>query len=79
MVGITSFVSRHALALSVLVLAVVLGVGLRVAATVPKQALTHDEAISYLAATCHQGEYQAVTFDHRAPYGRWVPAGQCEW
>jgi hypothetical protein len=75
-VGITSFVSRHVLALSVLVLAVVFGVGLRVAATVPKQALTHDEAISYLAATCHQGEYQSVTFDRAAPYGRWVSAAE---
>jgi hypothetical protein len=69
-------VTRHRIALAVLVLAVLAGAALRVGATLPKQALTHDEAISYLAATCHQGEYQAITFGPRAPYGRWASAAE---
>ena len=73
MVGITP-VSRRALAIALLVLAVIAGVGLRAAATAPKESFTHDEAISYIAATCHQGEYQEITFAGRGPYGRWVPA-----
>jgi len=49
-VGITP-VSRRALAIALLVLAVIAGVGLRAAATAPKESFTHDEAISYIAAT----------------------------
>lgn len=74
MVGITSPVPRRALALVLLALAVVAGVGLRAAATLPKESFTHDEAISYIAATCHQGEYQDITFGGSGPYGHWVPA-----
>ena len=49
------------LTLVMLAIALIAGAGLRIAATVEKRGLTHDEAISYLAATCHQGEWAEVT------------------
>ncbi len=60
--------------LALLACAAVLGVGLRAATAAEKTTFTHDEAISYLAATCHQGEWSEITFGRREPYGRWVPA-----
>ncbi len=74
MVGMTSPSGRAALGLAVLILAVLAGVGLRAGGNAPKTSFTHDESISYLAATCHQGEWYAVTFDPRPPFGAWAPA-----
>ena len=65
------------LSLALLAIAVVAGTGLRVAAAVEKRGLTHDEAISYLAATCHQGEWAAITLEQRPPFGETVAA--TEW
>ena len=74
MVGKHSPAGSAALALAVLAVALLAGVGLRAGATAPKTSLTHDEAISYLSATCHQGEWYAVTFGPRPPFGTWRPA-----
>ena len=74
MVGKHSLASSAALALALVAVALVAGVGLRAAGTAPKSSLTHDEAISYLSATCHQGEWYAVTFGPRPPFGSWAPA-----
>ena len=60
----------------VLALAVLLGVGFRVHAIAFKKAITHDEGISYLAATGHQKEYSLLPYDHRYPFGLWVPASE---
>jgi len=47
---------------------------LRVIGISQKRVMTHDEAISYLAATGHQGEYAEVLRSQGFPYGRWVEA-----
>jgi hypothetical protein len=63
------------LGLAVLVVAILgAGVGARAAAVHGKAVLTHDESISYPAATCHQGEYGRLTERLAAPVGTWVPA-----
>ena len=38
--------------------------------------MEHDEAISYLAATCHQGEWDRMTARGAAPVATWTPAGE---
>src|SRR4051794_22411289 len=60
----------------VAILALVLGAGIaaRIAAVDGKPVLTHDESISYLAATCHQGAYGRLVEGGGPPLGRWVPA-----
>lgn len=40
------------------------------------QRISHDDTISYLAATGHQGEFQEVVDTGRAPVAQWVPAAQ---
>jgi hypothetical protein len=40
------------------------------------QRLSHDDTISYLAATGHQGEYQQVVDTGRPPVAQWVPAAR---
>src|SRR5690606_11048982 len=37
---------------------------------------SHDDVISYLAATGHQGEYARVVETLSPPVAQWVPAGQ---
>jgi hypothetical protein len=39
-----------------------------------KNALTHDEAISYLVATGHKAEFSEVVKDESPPYGVWAEA-----
>lgn len=36
--------------------------------------VSHDDTISYLAATGHQGEFQQIVDRHQPPVARWVPA-----
>lgn len=55
-----------------LVVALVAGAILRIGAAAGKTHLQHDEAITFLAATCHQGEYGRVVNDETRPYGVWV-------
>ena len=38
--------------------------------------VSHDDTISYLAATGHQGEFQAIVDDGLPPVSRWVPASR---
>jgi hypothetical protein len=40
------------------------------------QRVSHDDTISYLAATGHQGEYQQVVDSASAPVAQWVPASR---
>jgi len=56
------------------VLVATLAVAARVATIDGKAVLTHDETVSYLAATCHQGEYGRMLARGAAPVGTWVPA-----
>jgi len=39
-----------------------------------KTDISHDEVITYLSATGHQGEFQDIVSNERSPYGRWAPA-----
>lgn len=58
-----------------LLLAIVcLGLALRLVPIVTKTAVSHDEAISYLAASGNWGDYQDRLEAQAAPYGRWVAA-----
>lgn len=56
-------------------LAVILATGawLRWAVVANKQIFTHDETISYLAATGHQGEYAQMVLAKTPPYATWAP------
>ena len=67
---------RRRLALALLACALIASTGLRVAAGAEKRGLTHDEAITYLATACHQGEYARLTTAGAPPLGRWVPAAE---
>jgi 4-amino-4-deoxy-L-arabinose transferase-like glycosyltransferase len=53
------------------VLAVLFAIVLRIVGTVNKGTINHDESISYLAATCHQGEYSSIT-QGTPPFGAWA-------
>jgi len=61
-------------ALCLLAIAIVCGAGARAAAADDKEVLTHDESISFLAATCHEGAYDRMLASGARPLGRWVPA-----
>lgn len=66
--------SRSRWATVVLALAIVAALGLRIGLVDAKQTLSHDETISYLAATCHQGEYERVVSRGAYPVARFAPA-----
>ena len=57
------------LALALLAVALVGGLGLRLVALGGKDAIAHDEAITYIASTCHQGEYDELTTSGAPPFG----------
>ncbi len=57
-----------------LLLAIAVGGALRVSAVSAKWLIYHDEAISYLLASCNKDEYGAANHERRAPYGTWVEA-----
>jgi 4-amino-4-deoxy-L-arabinose transferase-like glycosyltransferase len=38
--------------------------------------VSHDDTISFLAATGHQGEFQRIVDEERDPVARWVPASR---
>lgn len=38
--------------------------------------VSHDDTISFLAATGHQGEFQEIVDDREPPVARWVPASR---
>lgn len=57
-----------------LALAVVFAIVLRTAGTVEKRTIDYDESISYLAATCHQGQYANLVTQRLPPFGTWAKA-----
>jgi dolichyl-phosphate-mannose-protein mannosyltransferase len=59
----------------ILLLAIAAGLILRGAAAFSRDIITHDEAISYLSATGHQGEYDR-TVERRQDSTGWVTAGE---
>jgi 4-amino-4-deoxy-L-arabinose transferase-like glycosyltransferase len=61
---------------ALLVLVLLAGLGLRLVALSGKNYLDHDEAISYLSATCHQAEWERVRTEGIPPFGTWVPAAE---
>src|SRR3954447_7061733 len=56
---------------ALLAASVVVGIGLRLESVRHKETPSHDEAISFIAATCHQDAYES-----EAPQGREVPAAE---
>ncbi len=52
------------------------GVSLRFVEVASKRWMNHDEGISYLAASCHQGQYTRIFKAGTPPFGRWVPASK---
>lgn len=64
--------NRDKRAIVILLVAIVIGTSLRFAAAAHKHGISHDEAISCLAATGHQGEYKHKS--NKTLAGRWVPA-----
>jgi hypothetical protein len=61
---------------AVLLVAVLLALLFRAHGISLKQTITHDEGITYLAATGHQEEFSKLYDSHEPPYGRWVPASE---
>jgi uncharacterized membrane protein len=59
-----------------MLLAIMAGLLLRTIAITQKTALSHDEGISYLAATANQGAYEQVKVNRVYPYGSWVTASE---
>jgi len=57
----------------VLAIALMAGIALRGMRIATKRTIEHDEGISYIAATGHQGEYERVAAG-TAPCGRWARA-----
>ena len=58
------------------VVAAVAVLALHVAAVAAMRTVAHDDAISYLAATGHQGAYAEALADPDGPTTRWVPASE---
>ena len=58
----------------ILVLGMIFSTALRIVATAGKKTLDHDEGISYLSATGHQGDYSRI--DGNRPFGTWVEASE---
>jgi len=75
--ALPSHTNRRALTVAACVLAAALmaGLFLRIAGAVAKRTFTHDEAIAFLAATGHQGDYARIAAGEY-PYGTWAPASQ---
>lgn len=69
--------TRH-VAPVLLLLAIVAAVGMRGAALSEKYTVEHDEAISYLAATCNQARWEAARGQRAYPFGAWTPASAWE-
>lgn len=57
-----------------LVAVILFGAGIRLYGRAAHPDLLRDEGISYLAATCHQGEFDAVV--RGSLVGKWVPASE---
>ncbi len=55
-----------------LLLVIVVAVGMRTMGLVTKHHWTHDECVSYIAATGHQSEYLRMIQSESPPYGVWT-------
>lgn len=66
--------SQTRLVILILVLGMIFSTALRIVATAGKKTLDHDEGISYLSATGHQGDYSRI--DKHRPFGTWVTASE---
>ncbi len=66
--------SQTRLVILILVLGMIFSTALRIVATAGKKTLDHDEGISYLSATGHQGDYSRI--DKHRPFGTWVEASE---
>jgi len=55
-----------------LLASILFGLGFRMVAVSGRQTVTHDEGISYLAATGHQAEYSEMSLRGTYPAGHWV-------
>ena len=71
-VQIIKLLGPHKKILATLVFTIVAASVFRFIEIVNKRILDHDEAISYLAATCHQGEYEQAV--KSSLVGNWVQA-----
>jgi len=69
-------ITRTKLSFFILLIGIVAGIGLRINAISRKSTLSHDESISYLSATGHQGEYSFITSKKIKPYGQWSSASE---
>lgn len=67
--------SNHA-AWTLLLIAILAGLLLRTITITAKDSISHDESISYLAATANQGVYEAMKLNFTYPYAIWVPAAE---
>lgn len=67
---------RHVVVAVVIAALVGAGVVLHAAAIADVQRISHDDTISYLVATGHQGRYQRIVDTGVDPVARWVPAAQ---
>ncbi len=65
---------RLVFAYAILVAAFVAGMSLRVTAIGNKNWVTHDEAVSFLAATGHEAEFLKTIDEEVRPYGVWCEA-----
>ena len=74
----SSLRSTSAVTVLIVAIALVAGVGLRVAGVAgkAKAGLGPDESISYMVATCHVGDYTRVVAAGEGPVGLWVPAAE---
>ncbi|MEJ2722490.1 MAG: glycosyltransferase family 39 protein, partial [bacterium] len=64
------------LAAIILSLAFIFGLGFRLSDISSKTMLSHDEGISYLAATGHQGIFKEICLRGDYPVGQWVAASE---
>lgn len=62
--------------LFILILAITATLFLRIMAITAKKTIGHDEGISYLSSTGHQGVYHDVITKRLHPFGAWSPASE---
>jgi hypothetical protein len=67
---------RRAAAITAVVAVVALAVTLHVLELASLRRVSHDDTISFLAATGHQGEFQQVVDEGLDPVAQWVPAAR---
>lgn len=74
--GVRRTWNRHACGWLVFAAGLLFAVFLRLSAIDAKTTVSHDGAISYLAATGHLSEYHRIVGDRIPPYGQWSRAAE---